>query len=165
MVSRDELAKEYDKLKLKYDLPEFDELNKEFEIFNAFLTYDNVPDFILRTIRRRMVDKFYSWINYLHNFIYANQQSLILMNEFQQFSEQEKQKIIMIINKIMFINRLSVKLEIDNNEEADAHFVKKYFIEWADLKRELVEITNKNIQGWQEAMKKKEQKTQEFFSF
>ena len=165
MAKKQEITAEYNLLKEKYGLPDFDKLNDEFEIYNNFIGATDIPEFLLRNIRRRMVEKFYSWINYLHNFIFANQQSLILMNEYQQFSDEEREEIIMIINKIMFINRLSVKLEVHHKEEEDALFIKKYFDEWPMLKEQLMQITSKNIEGWQNSLTPKEEKSKDFFSF
>lgn len=165
MVDKQQIVTEYEPLAKNYGLPDFEKLNSEFEIYNSFMQVETKPEFLLRNIRRRMVDRFYTWINYLHNFIYANQQSLILMNEFQQFSEEEKQEIIMIVNKIMFINRLSLKLEVTQEESEDAHFIKKYFEEWKKIKQQLEKITSKNIEGWQKSLTEKAEKSKDFFSF
>lgn len=165
MVDKQTIVGEYEEYRKKYDLPEFEKLNEEFEVFNGLLNTFEKPEFLLRNIRRRMVDRFYTWINYLHNFIYANQQSLILMNEFQQFSDEEKQEIIMIVNKIMFINRLSVKLEVNHDDGENAQFINKYYYEWNTLKQQLMDITSKNISGWQKSLTEKEETSKDFFSF
>jgi hypothetical protein len=131
----------------EYNLP-YDELNREFEIIDNFYSH-RIIDNYLRNIRRRMVDAFYSFINYLHNFLAPNPQSLIFMQEAEFFSDAEKDEIDLIIKKIMLINRISVKLELEAKPEKDAEFIRKYLEEWKSLKPRIIRITNNLIKNWE----------------
>ena len=62
--------------------------------------------FPLRYIRRMMVNIFYGWTNYLHNFIMPSPQSAILAAEAKAFNDDDKVKINNLIKEIMFINRV-----------------------------------------------------------
>ncbi|MGC8940783.1 MAG: hypothetical protein ACP5JY_01985, partial [Candidatus Nanoarchaeia archaeon] len=46
------LKREYEKLRKKYNLPKFDEINKEFEIWNI-----KSDSYIIREIRRRVLER------------------------------------------------------------------------------------------------------------
>ncbi|MBW2981243.1 hypothetical protein KY343_00035 [Candidatus Woesearchaeota archaeon] len=142
----------YNKLKSKYDLPSIKELNDQFEIYDIIKEKNLSPSFPLRYTRRLMVSLFYGWINYLHNFIMPNPQSAILVRESEAFNEEQKNKVTKLIKEIMFINRLSTKLDLENYEQKDAEFIKKYFTEWKKIKKMILELANINLESWQSDM-------------
>ena len=130
----------------KHKLP-FEELNNEFEILDSFYA-KKIADHFLRNIRRRIVEVFYNYINYLHNFIAPNPQSVILMQEAEFFEDADKDKIDSIMKKIMLINRISITLELESDSEKDAEFIMKNLEEWKSLKPKILDVTNKLIDSW-----------------
>ncbi len=144
----------YTKLQKKYSLPTLDEINFQFEVVDIVEEKGVKATYPLRYIRRIMVNVFYGWINYLHNFIMPSQQSAILMKESEAFSEEEKEKVIKLIKEIMFINRVSNKLDLELDETKDAKFIKEYYDEWLKVKKVLVELATINVESWKKDMPK-----------
>jgi len=147
-----EFVDKYDELKKKYNLPSMEELNNEFEIIDIVSEKDLSPTFPLRYTRRLMVNLFYGWTNYLHNFIMPSPQSAILAAEAKAFDEEQKGKINKLIKEIMFINRVSAKLDLEHDEKKDAEFISKYFKQWFTLKKLLLELAEINVDSWQKDM-------------
>ncbi|RJQ16873.1 hypothetical protein C4573_02310 [Candidatus Woesearchaeota archaeon] len=143
-----EFKEKYLVLAKKHGLPSFEELNTEFllEDFIQFKGY--VPQLVLRAVRNILVDHFYQWVNFLHNFVFPNQQSLIYMSEHNYLTEEDKAHIETIINRLMLVNRYNIKLDIDKNEEKDALFIKEKYAEWLQWKSELIVITDKLEDFW-----------------
>ena len=139
----------YLELSKKYDLPLLDDLNYEFELVDIIIEKNIAPSFPLRYIRRIIVGVFYGWINYLHNFLMPNQQSAILIHEAKYFTTEQKEQVTSIINKIMIINRISTKLDLEHSEEKDAEFIQKYFTEWSNIKRFILDCAKINIESWE----------------
>lgn len=136
------------------DLPVLDHLNRELECVDFLAERKEVPQFFLAALRRRLVDVVGSWINYLHNFVLPNQQSMILVHEAESISREERDTIIKLINKLMFVSRLSAKLELEKDEAQDAKFVTEQFSKWLSIKEKIKVITHRNIEIWQAAMQK-----------
>ena len=144
----------YANLQEKYSLPPLDDMNREFELLDILKEKDVNPSFPLRFTRRMMISIFYSWINYLHNLIMPNPQSFIHVKESEAFNDDEKTQVHNIIKEIMFINRLSAKLDLEHDQQKDAEFIKKYYKEWRKIKSLILELAEKNISCWKEEMPK-----------
>jgi len=148
MTEKQQFADEYGKLSEKYGLPDLDDMDYHFQLLDTIGEKGYVPSYPLRFTRRNMVNVFYGWINYLHNFIMPNRQSAILMEEADAFSEEQKKEIIALIKEIMFINRLSTKLDLELSEEKDAEFIRTYYQEWPNIKEKLQEFAAINLKSW-----------------
>jgi hypothetical protein len=144
---------EYEQLKLKikeafkkHNL-NFEEIDNEFEIADTFYS-KRTNDHFLRNTRRVIVDMLFSYINYLHNFIAPNSQSVILMQESEFFTDSEKDEIDEIMKKIMLINRSSLNMELEKNEAKDAEFITKTISEWKTIRPAIIKITNTLVDNW-----------------
>lgn len=151
-ANTEKFVEKYNVLKDKYNLPSIEKFNHEFEVLDIVEEKKVTPSFPLRYSRRMMVNIFYGWINYLHNFIMPNPQSVILVRESEAFSEEEKVRVTNLIKEIMFINRLSAKLDLEMSEKKDAEFIKKYYKEWIKLKDILLELAELNVESWKKDM-------------
>jgi len=59
-----------------------------------------------------MINKLWSIINYLHNFLMPSNQSLIMMEESKKLSEKEKENISKLMKKITMVAQKGVTIEI-----------------------------------------------------
>ena len=75
---------------LKHKLPNFNELDREFEISSANIKDKN---FLLRNIRRRINDKVIFYCRLIEGLIYPSTNNIISMFELKSFNEQEKENI------------------------------------------------------------------------
>lgn len=150
MPQKKRVLSNYEKLAKKHNLPKLQELDKEFEV--AAYIHDleglNLQYQMLLEIRRRMAERFNSWINYLHALIFPDQGSMIDMKESDQFNEDEKNLINDLINKLMYINRVGIKLDLLNSEQEEAKYIRSYYKIWMDLKNAIKYIVDKNIEAW-----------------
>lgn len=158
-MEREVIEKQLQKLQQTYsELPEIILLDKETECIDLLTERKAEASLPLTIIRRRFVDVVGGWISYLHSFLLPNQQSMILVHEAENFSEEEKAEILMILNQLMFISRVSAKLELERSPAADAHFLGEYFPKWLEIKAKILAITKKNVAIWQSAIEKREAK-------
>ena len=150
MVKKKRALSNYEKLVKKYNLPKLLELDREFEVAAYIHDLEGLNHHyqMLLEIRRRMTDRFNSWINYLHALIFPNQGSMIDMKESEQFTEDDKNLISDLINKLMFMNRVGIKLDLLNSEQEEAKYIRNYYKIWMDLKNAVKFIVDKNIEAW-----------------
>jgi hypothetical protein len=158
MVSHQDIINRYQEYKTKFpSLPELGDLDHETEFIDWLAEREELPEHFLDHLRRRFTDMLMGWVNYLHSFIHPNQQSMILMHESDNLTPEDKDGVTDILNQIMFISRISTKLELQKSEEANANFLNEQFKHWQKMKQQMIELAEKNIIIWDEAMKKSHQ--------
>src|SRR3989344_7570437 len=108
------LKDEYEKLKKKHKLPNYEELDNEFELL--YVAKLEEIKFPLRFIRRRINDKIAWFCNMLQNIIQPNPGSLISLEESKFFSDEDRKKMIVLLKELMHMERESVLLDIEYDE-------------------------------------------------
>lgn len=137
-----ELKEQFKLLQEKYSLPEFDMLDKEFEIKD--ITNENI---ILREIRDRILEKFDEYIKILEGIVQP-EASLANMYETKVFNDEEKNDIFQLYKRFMYMDRFSLQTEIEDGDEKVAEFINVSFKEWMTLKPRILEIIIKLKDSW-----------------
>jgi len=145
-----EIRKEYDKLKEKYGLPSYDELDSEFELFYI----QNIMEirYPLRFIRRRLRDKAVGFANFLQGLLQPNPASLISLEESKFFTDDDKKKIGDLVRNLMKWESRNIFLDVEHDEKSDAEFIKGFYKEWINLKKEIKKVCNILEDGWTKGM-------------
>ncbi len=123
------IEKDYEKIKKQYTLPPFKELDKEFELRTL-----EIKPFLVRAIRRRMNDKVIFFCRLIEGLLYPHEKSHIHAYESSFFNEQQKEQLTIIHKKMMLLERDSLLLDIESDEEQDAHYIRELAKEWKLLK-------------------------------
>jgi len=129
-----ELKRKYEKYRKKYNLPSFDELNKEFDIEKL---KDDETMFLLRNIRRHMEEKIVSFANFFDGVL--SLRGIIAMMISKRL-EKEKDVMLTFIEKTVRIILRDMKRELDYDEKKEAEEIKFLFEEWKNLKQDLMKI-------------------------
>ena len=136
------MKEEYEKLAKKYELPDFDSINKEFEISTI-----DTRDFLLREIRRKITEKIEIYIKSIEP-ILQPEASVSDMYECKIFDDKEKKNIYDIFKKMMFLHRFSTETSIDEDDKKTSEFLKKVWVEWPKIKKEFLNIISKMKNSW-----------------
>lgn len=136
----------YEELKEKYNLPDYDALNFEFEL-------DKDAKFILRDIRRKINTKINAFLDILEGVLQPEASSLSQMYEINFITEKGKQKVLDFYKKLMKISRNSDEIAINLDESQESEFIKKVFAEWNDIKSEMLLIIQKMKLSWEKELK------------
>ena len=144
-----DLEKEYDNLAKKYlNLPNYQNIDKEFEI-ELNIGEKVIPKkFTLRAIANTTSNYMHFFIDYLHNLIYPNPGSLIIMEESKIFTNEEKKEIESILKKILFLTRKNLEIVLLKSEKEDADFIAFAFKEWKLIKRQILPLIQKAKDHW-----------------
>ena len=144
------LKSEYLKLKNRFsDLPEFEDINNEFEI----ISIDKI-DFLSRKIRRIITDKIIALCKILENIIYPNLQNNISNYETSFFTEEEREKVVILHKNLMTFERWSLNLDVlALSEEKDIEYILEVNKEINNLKKEISEVVLKMKNSWKEELK------------
>ena len=155
-----DVKKEYESLKKKYNLPDYDSIDNEFELL--YIGEIKEIKFPLRFIRRRINDKIALICNIVQTLIQPNPGSIINLQESVFLSKEDKLRYTHLLKDLMETERTSLRLDFDFDERKDAVFIKEALKKWTEYKQEIVKLTDKLIEGWKKLEIKKEQKDRYF---
>ena len=138
-----DVKKEYLQLAKKHSLPDFEDVNKQFQISDI-----EKSDFLLTDVRERVADKISHYADFIADVLQPDT-NLTNMYESRIFSEKEKSDIFKIFRRLMFWKREVLEVSISNDDSRTAHFITNFLKEWTDLKPKLSEIVKKVRDSWE----------------
>ena len=150
-MEKENIKEEYDKLLNVHDMPNFEDLDNEFEIS----TIDK-KKFLLRNIRRKMLDKFDAIKLLLEDILQPDTNSFASMYETRTFNDGEKKKIYKIYKTLMIIERTANSLSLKSDGNQDAEFIQDTFDKWNKIRLELGEYVSKLKESWQKEASEEE---------
>ena len=138
-----ETEKQYSELRKKLKLPEFREIDFEFEISDLEET-----NFLLRAIVRRIAEKLDFCSTLLEEVLQPEPSNLYAMHETGFFDEDEKTQMNALYSRLMVLNRNSIETILGSNENEQASFISSSLSEWKALKNELLKYVRKMKDTW-----------------
>jgi len=131
------LKDSYSKKEISFGLPKYDTMACEFEIEKVA---EKETEFLLREIRRTMVEKISAYIHLLETIINPASGSLLIFSILKNLNEGDKHEIKEIYKKLAKIQIGSIKLDTVYNELSESEFIKKTYEEWIVIKEVLFKI-------------------------
>jgi len=138
-----ETEKQYNELRKRLKLPEFKEIDNEFEISDLEET-----NFLLRAIVRKIAEKLDFYSTMLEEILQPDTSNLYAMHETRFFDENEKKQMYDLYSKLMNFNRQSIEVSLGHNEKEDADFINNIYNDWKEFKQELLKYVNKMKASW-----------------
>ncbi len=142
-MSTDKTEQQYSELKKKYKLPDFKDIDLEFEISDLEET-----NFLLLAIVRRIAEKLDFYSTMLEEILQPDTSNLYAMHEIRYFDEDEKKQMYGLYTKLMNFNRQSIEVSLIHNEKDEIDFINNLFNEWKALKQELLKFVKKMRASW-----------------
>ena len=138
------VKKEYDVLKKKYNLPDFEALDKEFEISTI-----EKPDFLLRNIKKKICEKLELAADLLAKLIQPETSCIADLYEYRCFNDKDKKKIFELYSKILYLHRklLETDFLLDDNE--DANIIMHTAKEWPELRKQMLPFVKSLEACWE----------------
>jgi len=138
-----EIEKQYIELRKKHKIPEFKEVDFEFEISDLEET-----NFLLRAIIRRIAEKLDFYSVMLEEILQPDASNLYAMHETRYFDENEKNQMYDLYRRLMDFNRRSIEVSLTHNENEEAEFISSFLSEWKNLKMQLLKLVKKMVNSW-----------------
>jgi len=135
-----ELKIEYNKIKDKYELPEFSELNKLFDIEDV----DVETEFLLRKIRRTVSDRIAGYIRFVEIILNPSNAPIFFYKLIRKLDNTDKEILTNIYETIGKFEFEVIELDLDYSEKNEGDFIKRaYNIFNDDLRTKLLKILKK----------------------
>ena len=142
-MPNNEIEKQYNELRKKQKLPEFNVIDNEFEISDVEET-----NFLLRAIIRKIAEKLDFYTTMIEEILQPDASNIYAMHETRHFDEDEKKQMYDLYRKLMDFNRQSIVHSLEHNENDDANFINDIFRDWKELKKELLGFAKKMRASW-----------------
>lgn len=135
MEKLNRLKKQYDVLRKKYKLPEFSKLNEDFEIEKL---QEHETDFLLREVRRTIVEKMSVVLKFLEIIINPNEASpAFIFAMIKEMKPEMKKSLEKMYKELSTVEISSITLDLDYDEKNEARFIKEQTKKWESTKKEL----------------------------
>ena len=133
----------YDDLKKKFDLPEYDELNSEFDIEDI----SKESKLVLHKIRDKMHEKMDYYSAILESIVNPDQ-VLKDIYESKNTTDMTRENAYVIYKRLMVIIRHADLARLDASVDSQAAFIKESNSEWKSLKPDLTKHVQKLSNVW-----------------
>jgi len=140
----DNLKEAFSKIPGKYNLPSFDDLNRDFKIEKIA---EVETDFLVREIRDHVSESLVNFARFVEAILNPANVPMFLYPLIKAMDEDDKKKLVDLNEKISTLEIQAMKL-INYSEEKEAEFINNAFEFWQEVKKEFsefVESTEKKI--------------------
>lgn len=139
------LKKDYEILREKYNLPGFREFNEDFQIERIS---EIETDFLLREIRKFISDRISNYMRFLESLLNPTNAPLFIFSLCKALTANEKKEIEDLYKGLMKIELELLEIDIKYSEENEAEFIKNTFEFWKDFKKKWYEIIKTAKDNW-----------------
>ncbi len=141
----EELKKDYSVLQKKYNLPDFKELNEEFDIEKAA---ENETDCLLREIRKLVMEKVIAYLRFIEMLLNPSNAPLFFFALVKGLTAQDKRVLEKLYDKLGSLEIDVIELDCSYSEKEEAEFVKRLFGEWKSVKDDMLNLVEVLRRNW-----------------
>lgn len=149
----EKLKKEYEKLKDRYNLPSFVEINEDFEIEKL---QERETDLLIREVRRIMVEKNSAYLRFIEMFLNPGNAPMFFFSLVKNMDHVDKKTLEELYGELGKFEILSLKLDNEYNEEKEAEFIKKFYKDWQEIKKKFGRLLKAVDDSWEKKSERKE---------
>ena len=136
----EDLKKQYKKLKEKYNLPEFTELNKLFSIEETEIE----TEFLLRKIRRTMSEKISAYLRFIDVLLNPSNAPIFFFKLVKRLDKDDSDIISKIYEKLGSFEIEIISLDLEYSDKKEAKFINKLYKTFnEEIKEDFLKIIEK----------------------
>jgi len=139
--SDDACAVLYDSFEKKYSLPDFEFMQKEFDIV------DFESKFVLKEIREKLKDKF-DYSSKVIETLFQPEGDFSSFLETKRFENGVKDEYFTAYKRLRFLVREAQTLYFKNDDSLDSDYIKNSLKSWEELKPVLIDLMEKFKSCW-----------------
>lgn len=140
-----DLKLKYEELKKKYNLPEFNELNRDFHIEKIA---ESETDFLLREIIKFIGDKIFNFMRFVEGIINPANAPLFVFSIVKTISAEERKKLSEIYKTLSRFEIDLLGIDLGDSEKKEAEFIKDFYTEWQNIKKEILGVVDVIKKNW-----------------
>lgn len=133
----------YGMLRKRFGLPDYSAIDNVFEF------HDLKEPYLLRKMRRHIVDRIKEYLEVLEDLIHPNS-SVSAYHEYKILDETSKKALYEIYSKLMSHLRVSQRLDFQLSDKQDAQFICQINSSWPEISAGLAQLFSKLGNAWTE---------------
>ena len=140
----EELKKNYEIYKNKYNLPEFSKLNQDFGIERIA---EIETDLLLREIRKFIADRISNYLRFIESLLNPSNASIFIFSVCKTLDTGDKKEIEELYKELMKIELDLIEIDVEYIEEKEASFINDSYKKWSLFKvrwKKLIDAVKKN---------------------
>jgi hypothetical protein len=146
-----EIEQKYGELKKKHTLPDFADLDKEFEISKL-----EKPAFLLREIRDLISERMHDLSHVLEPWVQPDVNAFTTIFEYRTLNESERREVFAQFKKLMALRRACLDAELAVDDVQDAALITRAMNEWPGIRKALRPIIQKIMAAWPKPSERQE---------
>src|SRR4030042_4612405 len=127
----EKLKKDYDKLRKKYNLPAFKEVNEAFDIEEVA---EQETECLLRQIRKHMMDKVVAYLRFIEMLLNPSNAPMFFFALVKGLTASDKRLLDHLYERLGEFEIDVIALDCKYNEKEEADFINKAVLKWKDIK-------------------------------
>ncbi len=133
----DEVKNSYEKIREKYSLPSFNEINSDFQIEKIV---DLDVEFLIRRVREYVGDKISIYFKFIENLIQPSNAQMFVFMIIKKLEKKDVLKLRSIYEKLAVMELELIELDLVFDAEKEAEFIRNAFLGWQEIKVDLYRI-------------------------
>lgn len=151
--SLEEMKKDYEKLRSKYALPSFKELNEEFDIEKAA---EHETECLIREIRKLVMEKVITYLRFIEMLLNPSNAPMFFFALVKGLTASDKRILEKLYDKLGSFEIEIIELDCNYDEKDEAEFIKKILGEWQEIKEDMLKLVEVLKHNWSQKSKKDE---------
>lgn len=147
-----ELKKNYEVLRKKHSLPDFDVINNDFDIGKIDVDSGN----LIKDVRRMIMEKVVHYIRLAELMFNPSQASPVFMIMLKEVTSEDKKTIDLVLKSLVDLELKSYKLDLEYSEKTEADFIKEVNNVWNKNRALMLRLLNILYRNWNAINSKKE---------
>jgi len=141
----EQLKKRYKDIQRKHGLPDFEKLNKDFQIEKAA---ESETDFLIREIRKFVGDKLMDYLKFIESLLNPVNAPMFIFSIIKLIGPEEKEKLSEIYNDLLKKEIKFIELDLNFDEGKEAEFIRESYESWQKTKKDLAAIIESVNKKW-----------------
>ncbi|MEK6906648.1 MAG: hypothetical protein AABW81_03435 [Nanoarchaeota archaeon] len=141
----EELKKGYLKIQKKYNLPDFQILNEEFQIESIA---DSETEILIREVRKIMAGKFSNYLRFIEILIHPINAPMSALSIVKLLTSEDKRRLTESYKKLTRIEVDIIEVDTDFSEKKEAEFIKNSYKSWLEIKQDVLYVVESIKSSW-----------------
>ena len=146
----EKLKENYKEIQKKYDLPSFENLNKDFQIEKIA---EIETDFLIREVRKFIADRFSNYLRFIETILHPINAPMFIFSIIKSMGVEEKKKLTNVYKKLAKNEMKLIEIDIEFSEKKEADFIKEFYKVWQEVKKDILEVLEKIKKNWDNKFK------------
>jgi hypothetical protein len=149
----EELKVDYEKLRKKYNLPSFKQMNEDFEIEKIS---QHETECLLREVRKIIMEKVIIYLRFVEMLLNPSNAPMFFFALVKGMTASDKRLLESLYEKIGRFEIGVIPLDCKYNEKQEAEFIKQITSEWPSISEDMIELSGILKKNWNQTSKKDE---------